>query len=73
MGPLCPEQLTQEETLDEVCVGPSPETACRTSVTLESFQVTRSIHAQATLMLPAPDCAMSLRHGLRQRQERLIN
>jgi hypothetical protein len=21
MGPLCPEQLTQEETLDEVCVG----------------------------------------------------
>jgi hypothetical protein len=22
MGPLCPEQLTQEETLDEVCVGP---------------------------------------------------
>jgi hypothetical protein len=23
MGPLCPEQLTQEETLDEVCVGPT--------------------------------------------------
>jgi|EndMetStandDraft_5_1072996.scaffolds.fasta_scaffold168330_2 hypothetical protein len=22
MGPLCPEQLTQEETLEEVCVGP---------------------------------------------------
>jgi len=22
MGPLCPEQLAQEETLDEVCVGP---------------------------------------------------
>jgi hypothetical protein len=22
MGPLCPEQLTQTETLDEVCVGP---------------------------------------------------
>ena len=25
MGPLCPEQLTQTETLDEVCVGPIPE------------------------------------------------
>jgi hypothetical protein len=22
MGPLCLEQLTQEETLEEVCVGP---------------------------------------------------
>jgi len=22
MGPLCPEQLTQEETLEDVCVGP---------------------------------------------------
>jgi hypothetical protein len=27
MGPLCPEQLTQEETLDEVCVGPKHEVA----------------------------------------------
>jgi hypothetical protein len=25
LGPLCPEQLTQEETLDEVCVGPSTD------------------------------------------------
>jgi hypothetical protein len=25
MGPLCPEQLTQEETLEEVCVGPIPD------------------------------------------------
>jgi len=25
MGPLCPEQLTQEETLDEVCVGPDSD------------------------------------------------
>jgi hypothetical protein len=22
MGPLCPEQLTQEGTLEEICVGP---------------------------------------------------
>jgi hypothetical protein len=30
MGPLCPEQLTQEETLDEVCVGPEADlVACR--------------------------------------------
>ena len=26
MGPLCPEQLTLEETLEEVCVGPQPDT-----------------------------------------------
>jgi hypothetical protein len=25
MGPLCPEQLTREETLDEVCVGPTTD------------------------------------------------
>jgi hypothetical protein len=25
MGPLCPEQLTQEETSDNVCVGPEEE------------------------------------------------
>jgi hypothetical protein len=29
MGPLCPEQLTQEETLDEVCVGPKAAVAYR--------------------------------------------
>jgi hypothetical protein len=27
MGPLCPEQLTLEETLEEVCVGPKHEVA----------------------------------------------
>jgi hypothetical protein len=25
MGPLNPEQLTQEETLEEVCVEPTPD------------------------------------------------
>jgi hypothetical protein len=25
MGPHCPEQLSQEETLEEVCVGPDPD------------------------------------------------
>jgi hypothetical protein len=27
MGPLCLEQLTQDETLEEVCVGPIPNIA----------------------------------------------
>jgi hypothetical protein len=27
MGPLCPEQLTLEETLEEVCVGPHPDSS----------------------------------------------
>ena len=27
MGPLCPEQLTQQETSDDVCVGPTAEVA----------------------------------------------
>ena len=37
MGPLCPEQLTQEETLEEVCVGPTADQGCGATNTERVF------------------------------------
>jgi hypothetical protein len=42
MGPLCLEQLTQDETLEEVCAGPIREVTTQLSLSSCSLALLRS-------------------------------